>query len=62
MCKKKVFRLSVKSGIALLFIQTVFCHENDRKIIFPDIEGYKTLKCDLHMHTVFFPMEVSGRI
>lgn len=24
-----------------------------REIIFPDIEGYRTLKCDLHMHTVF---------
>ena len=53
LCVKKVFRLSVKSGIALLFIQTIFSHENDRKIIFPDIQGYKTLKCDLHMHTVF---------
>ncbi|MCB0730883.1 MAG: PHP domain-containing protein [Ignavibacteriae bacterium] len=28
-------------------------HENDRKIIFPNIPGYKTLKCDFHQHTAF---------
>jgi predicted metal-dependent phosphoesterase TrpH len=28
-------------------------HVSGRKIIFPDIPGYKTLKCDLHQHTVF---------
>lgn len=27
--------------------------ENKRAILFPDIEGYTTLKCDFHMHTVF---------
>jgi hypothetical protein len=27
--------------------------DNDRKIIFPDIPGYRTLKADLHQHTVF---------
>lgn len=27
--------------------------EEDRSIYFPDIPGYKTLVCDLHMHTVF---------
>ena len=27
--------------------------ENTRAIQFPDIPGYVTLKCDLHMHTVF---------
>lgn len=27
--------------------------ENSRAIEFPDIPGYLTLKCDLHMHTVF---------
>lgn len=32
-----------------------------RTIIFPDIPGYKTLRCDLHQHTVF-QMEVFGRI
>ncbi len=28
-------------------------HQYGRKIIFPDIPGYKTMKCDLHQHTVF---------
>jgi 3',5'-nucleoside bisphosphate phosphatase len=28
-------------------------HSAGRKIIFPDIPGYKTLRCDLHQHTVF---------
>lgn len=28
-------------------------HEKERPIVFPDIPGYKTLKCDLHQHTVF---------
>lgn len=27
--------------------------DTDRKINFPDVEGYKSLKCDLHIHTVF---------
>ena len=28
-------------------------HSIGRKIIFPDIPGYKTLKTDLHQHTAF---------
>lgn len=28
-------------------------HGLGRKLIFPDIPGYKTLKCDFHQHTVF---------
>jgi hypothetical protein len=28
-------------------------HALGRKLIFPDIPGYKTLKCDFHQHTVF---------
>lgn len=28
-------------------------HAHGRKIIFPDVPGYKTLKCDFHIHTVF---------
>ena len=27
--------------------------DNDRKIQFPDIEGYQSLICDFHIHTVF---------
>jgi len=33
--------------------QTETSPENTRAIEFPDIPGYVTLKCDLHMHTVF---------
>lgn len=36
-----------------LYAQSPVSLENDRKIEFPDIPGYKTLKCDLHQHTVF---------
>ena len=28
-------------------------HAAERRIEFPDIPGYQTLKCDLHLHTVF---------
>ena len=28
-------------------------HSMGRKLKFPDIPGYKTMKCDLHQHTVF---------
>ena len=28
-------------------------HAYGRKIVFPAIPGYQTLKCDLHQHTVF---------
>lgn len=27
--------------------------EDSRKLVFPDVPGFHTLKCDLHMHTVF---------
>ena len=41
----------------LLFWSLVQAQVNDldkqRRIVFPDIPGYKTLKCDLHQHTVF---------
>jgi hypothetical protein len=36
----------------LLFAQNRSLDER-RKIIFPDVPGYLTLKCDLHQHTVF---------
>ncbi|NND35070.1 MAG: PHP domain-containing protein [Saprospiraceae bacterium] len=38
----------------LVILTTVlFSQDNDRKIQFPDIPGYQTLKCDFHIHTVF---------
>ena len=43
--------------LIFLSISTSFANANDfgqsREIVFPDIPGYKTLKCDLHIHTVF---------
>jgi len=30
-----------------------YAQDAGREFIFPDIPGYKTLKCDFHMHTVF---------
>ncbi len=44
--------------IFLLAITCINCafaqiSEEDRKIEFPDVPGYKTLKVDLHQHTVF---------
>lgn len=53
--------LSIKSTSILLFAsiilnvvsaQTEGTPENSRAIEFPDIPGFVTLKCDLHMHTV----------
>jgi len=38
--------------VNLLFAAFAF-GQSRREINFPDILGYKTLKCDLHMHTVF---------
>ena len=31
----------------------VYAQDLDRKIQFPNVNGYKTLKCDFHIHTVF---------
>ncbi len=51
----------LKASLTLLFstslligtsAQTEKPEENTRAIEFPDIPGYVTLKCDLHMHTV----------
>lgn len=41
--------------LALLLSISVFAHNPgpSRKIEFPDIPGYRTLKCDFHQHTVF---------
>ena len=37
------------------------CANNPRRIDIPDIDGYTTLKVDLHMHTVFSDGDVSPR-
>lgn len=36
-----------------LFAQQAHSHALGRKIVFPDVPNYKTLKCDFHIHTVF---------
>ncbi len=41
------------SGLFLLFLVASVEAQNRREIAIPDIDGYKTLKCDFHMHTVF---------
>ena len=40
-------------AITPAFAQLNHPHHFDRKIEFPDVPGYKTLKCDFHQHTVF---------
>lgn len=38
---------------SILFPLWGFSQTTGHEFMFPDIPGYKTLKCDLHMHTVF---------
>lgn len=47
----KIKRLNVILGL-MLFVITVYAQQK-RELILPDIPGYKVLKCDFHMHTVF---------
>lgn len=46
------FLLATLIGLPL-FAQPAPGHDKDRSIQFPDIPGYQTLNCDLHIHTVF---------
>ncbi len=50
MNRVKTWLLSV---FVLLSIATLVVAQERNEIAFPDIEGYSTLKCDLHTHTVF---------
>jgi hypothetical protein len=51
----------MKTKMKLVLLTTLICllatplaaQQTKSSINFPDILGYKTLKCDLHMHTVF---------
>ncbi len=38
---------------AFLFLSGIIFAQKRKEIIFPDIQGYKILKCDFHIHTVF---------
>ena len=40
-------------GLSIISFSQDHSHLMGRKLKFPDIAGYKTLKCDLHQHTVF---------
>ncbi len=46
-------RLVVASVLVVLLMAGTLGAQTRREIQFPDILGYKTLRCDLHMHTVF---------
>jgi len=50
---KRKLRIAL-SGVALvLLLGPLAAADVRREINFPDILGYRTLKCDLHLHTVF---------
>lgn len=50
-------RITRRVSLFILFVQMLItamaAGQSRREINFPDILGYKTLKCDFHMHTVF---------
>lgn len=54
---KSFFSLFLIIGCTSLCIQAQETHghdhERNQKMYFPDVEGYKTITCDFHMHTVF---------
>jgi hypothetical protein len=39
--------------ILQIIVISISYGQNTRKMVFPDLDQYKTLKCDLHIHTVF---------
>ena len=45
----------IKYSIKLLILSFLIAHNNgeNRHIEFPNLPGFKTLVCDLHMHSVF---------
>lgn len=51
--KKAVTFLLIITFITGVIAQDPSSNEGSRIIEFPDITGYRTLKCDFHMHTVF---------
>jgi hypothetical protein len=49
-------KLLIPAALVLLlfsYIEAQNRQDHDRRIQFPDVPGYLTLKCDLHIHTVF---------
>jgi hypothetical protein len=43
----------MKKCLVILMILSLQTWGQDRKITFPDVPGFQTLVCDLHIHTVF---------
>lgn len=53
MKKYLLFTAVILTTISNSAQDTHHSHQSNRKIEFPDIDGFKTLICDLHQHTVF---------
>ena len=52
---KKIIPLFIAALVVTLpaAAQHTHSHSHGRLMVFPDIPGYQTLKCDFHIHTVF---------
>ena len=50
---RRIIFLSFLLGFSVVQAQQPHSHLIGRPISFPDIPGFKTLKCDFHQHTVF---------
>ena len=48
----KALRVVISGTLFLMFV-TLAAQKTSRIIEFPDVPGYRTLKCDFHIHTVF---------
>ena len=48
---KYLFLLIV--GVGINYSSMAQQHHHDRKITFPDVPGYRVLKCDFHQHAIF---------
>ena len=51
--KAKEMKKILLIGITCLLALSIYGQDIDRKISFPDVANFKTLKCDFHIHTVF---------
>ena len=51
MCMRRGFAAAIVSVV--LLVGGALGDQPRHEIRFPDVPGYRTLKCDLHMHTVF---------
>ncbi|MCC6726646.1 MAG: PHP domain-containing protein [Saprospiraceae bacterium] len=50
---RQLFALFLCLMATALFAQAPHPHVHDRSIHFPDVNGYRSLVCDFHQHTVF---------